>query len=192
MSLDLIIQQLRTYCPLLEGRVAGAADFDTGVESVLAFTDPDTGALAYPSAIVIPGGGDVEPNTDLSGSWQIITESYSVVVEFDATADRRGQAGASQIDAMKFAIFSAILYWRINPDRNAKGFYFAGDNYLTNDRARLFWEFRFGLNVTITDADGFIPRGDPLTEALSIIPVPTPPPIAPQEPAIPIVLDVKA
>ena len=53
MNLDLVIGQVRQYCAPLQGRVGGAADFDTGTEHIVAFTDAK-GALVYPTAVVIP------------------------------------------------------------------------------------------------------------------------------------------
>ncbi len=53
MDISLVIEQLRRYCPELGGRVGGAADFETGVESVIAITDPATGKFVYPAAVMI-------------------------------------------------------------------------------------------------------------------------------------------
>jgi hypothetical protein len=39
MDILRVIEQLRRYCPELGGRVGGAADFETGVESVIAITN---------------------------------------------------------------------------------------------------------------------------------------------------------
>ena len=54
MNISLVIEQLRALCPVLGGRVGGAADFENGVETVITINDPVTGKLAYPSAVVIP------------------------------------------------------------------------------------------------------------------------------------------
>jgi hypothetical protein len=167
MNLDLVINQIKTYCPLLKGRVAGSADFDTGIETVLAITDPGSGRFAYPVAAVYPLEDDATPNTVNTigtGLLQTVTETIGVVVEFGATADRRGQAGVSQVEAMKYALFRALLNWNIDPGRSSLGLYYAGGMLLTFDRARLFWEYRFSFDALITDADGFVPGGDPLTD----------------------------
>jgi hypothetical protein len=171
MDLNLVILQLREFCPLLEGRVAGAADFDTGVETVMAITDPGTGRLAYPSAAVIPLEDDATGNDALDGNYQVVTETIGVIVEFDSTADRRGQAGVSQVEAMKYALFRALLSWRIDPAKSSKGLYYAGGELITFDRARLFWEFRFSFDALISDADGFTPCGDPLVVIEATLPV---------------------
>jgi hypothetical protein len=167
MDISLVIQQIRTYCPALGGRVGGAADFETGIETVIAITDPATGRLAYPSAVVIPLEDDAEPNSlPLGGGLQqIVTETVGVIVEFDATADRRGQSAVSQVEAMKYVLFGALLNWPINPDRTPTGLYYDGGELLTFDRQRLFWMFRFSLAAQISDGDGFQVSGDPLTGA---------------------------
>ena len=169
MDISLVIQQLRQYCPALGGRVGGAADFDTGVESVIAITDPKTGKFAYPAAVVIPREDDAADNDLLDGNTQTVTETVGIIVEFDATADRRGQGGVSQAEAMKYALFGALLNWLIDPNRGARGLYYAGGELLSFDRARLFWMYRMSFDATITDADGFIPRGDPLTNVTETI-----------------------
>jgi hypothetical protein len=163
MDISLVIQQLRRHCPSLGGRVGGAADFDTGVETVIALTDPKTGKYAYPAAVVIPLEDDADPNALLDGSTQTVTETVGVIVAFDAKADRRGQAGASQVDAMKYAIFRALLGWVIDPARGARGLYYAGGELLSFDRARLFWMYRMSSDATVTDGDGWQPQGDPVS-----------------------------
>ena len=191
MNLNTVIQQLRTYCPTLAGRVGGAADFDTGVETVVAMTNPSTGVLAYPSAVVIPLDDDTEGNDLMIGLSQQVTETIGVVVTFDATADRRGQAPVTQVEAMKYELFRALLNFRIQDDRTSLGIFYAGGSLLMFDRARLFWEFRFSHRILITDADGFPTYGDPLEEITSTVPVPVPLPDPPQDPAIPIVFSLE-
>ena len=169
MDISRVIEQLRRYCPELGGRVGGAADFETGVESVIAITDPATGKFVYPAAVVIPLEDEAGSNDLLDGNFQIVTETIGVIVEFDASADRRGQAAVSQVEAMKYAMFQALLSWVIDPERGARGLYYAGGELLTFDRARLFWMYRMSFDATISDADGFVPRGDPLTNITETI-----------------------
>ena len=126
MDISLVIEQLRRYCPELGGRVGGAADFETGVETVIAITDPATGKFVYPAAVVIPLEDEAGSNDLLDGNLQIVTETIGVIVEFDASADRRGQAGVSQVEAMKYALFRALLNWEIDPERGARGLLLRG------------------------------------------------------------------
>ena len=171
MNLDPVIAQLRTYCPLLGGRIGGAADFDTGTEDVIAFTDPATGALAYPAAVVIPLDDEAEDIDPVPGPQlnQTVTERIGVIVEFDSSADRRGQSGADQVQAMKYAVHAALLNWNPSPGQSVNGLRYAGGRLLKMDRARLFWQLDYSLQVLLTDADGFALRGDPLTDALTTV-----------------------
>ena len=169
MDISRVIEQLRRYCPDLGGRVGGAADFENGVETVITINDPKTGKLAYPSAVVIPLEDEPGSNDLLDGNLQEVVETIGVIVMFDASADRRGQAAVSQVEAMKYAMFQALLSWVIDPGRGARGLYYAGGELLTFDRARLFWMYRMSFDATISDADGFIPRGDPLINVTETI-----------------------
>lgn len=165
MNLDLVITQLRAYCSPLGGRVGGAADFSTGTETVIALTDPD-GKLAYPCAVVIPLDDQAEEMDDAQGPQlnQMVTERMGVIVEFDASADRRGQTGVDQVQAMKYALHAAVLNWNPEPARSTNGLRYAGGRLLQLDRARLFWQFDYQLQCLLTDGDGFQLRGDPLTD----------------------------
>ena len=169
MDISLVIEQLRRYCPELGGRVGGAADFETGVETVIAITDPRTGKFAYPCAVVVPLEDEPSGNDLMDGNLQTVVETIGVIVEFNASADRRGQTGVSGVEAMKYRIFSALLGWNIDPNRGARGLYYAGGELLTFDRARLFWMYRMSFEATIGDADGFQPRGDPLVDIVETI-----------------------
>jgi hypothetical protein len=179
MDISLVIEQLRQFCPVLQGRVGGAADFETGVETVIQITDPKTGKFAYPTAVVIPLEDEPGSNDLLDGNIQTVIETIGVIVEFDASADRRGQTAVSQVEAMKYQIFGALLNWNIDPERGARGLYYAGGELLTFDRARLFWMYRMSFDATISDADGFVPGGDPLVNITETIQPDTPVNLAP-------------
>ena len=174
MDISLVIEQLRQFCPALQGRVGGAADFETGVETVIQITDPKTGKFAYPTAVVIPLEDEPGSNDLLDGNIQTVIETIGVIVEFDASADRRGQTAVSQVEAIKYQIFRALLNWNIDPERGARGLYYAGGELLTFDRARLFWMYRMSFDATISDADGFVPGGDPLVNITETIQPDTP------------------
>ena len=189
MNISLVIEQLRAWCPVLGGRVGGAADFENGVETVITINDPATGKLAYPSAVVIPLEDEPGSNDLMDGNVQQVTETIGVIVMFNASADRRGQRAVSQVERMKYALFRALLNWQIDPERGARGLYYAGGELLAFDRARLFWMFRMSFEATISDADGFIPGGDPLTNVTETIqlddPMDVAQPITVQETAVP-------
>ena len=179
MDISLVIEQLRQFCPALQGLVGGAADFETGVETVIQITDPKTCKFAYPTAVVIPLEDEPRSNDLLDGNIQTVIETIGVIVEFDASADRRGQTAVSQVEAIKYQIFRALLNWNIDPERGARGLYYAGGELLTFDRARLFWMYRMSFDATISDADGFVPGGDPLVNITETIQPDTPIDLAP-------------
>ena len=69
-----------------------------GTKDIIAFTDPTTGVLTYPAAVVVPLEDDADQNDTMDGLFQqTVTEKIAVIVEFDATADRRGQAGVDDL-----------------------------------------------------------------------------------------------
>ena len=163
MNLDLVIGQVRQYCAPLQGRVGGAADFDTGTEHIVAFTD-SKGALVYPTAVVIPLDDEATDLDPMSGPNlnQMVTERIGIIVEFDATADRRGQGGVDQVHAMKYALHGALLNWNPDPEHSTSGLRYAGGRLIAYDRARLFWQYDYSIEVQLTDGDGFAISGDPL------------------------------
>ena len=169
MDISLVIEQLRRFCPALGGRVGGAADFENGTETVVTIMDPRTGKLAYPSAVVIPLEDEPGGNDLLDGNLQTVVETVGIIAMLDAAADRRGQTGASGVEALKYQIFGALLGWNIDPARGARGLYYAGGELLTFDRARLFWMYRMSFEATISDGDGFQPSGDPLVDIVETI-----------------------
>ena len=94
---------------------------------------------------------------------------------------------------MKYAIFRALLNWNIDPERGARGLYYAGGELLTFDRARLFWMYRMSFDATISDADGFVPRrrsadehhrNNPADTPVNLAPPMTAEQAAPADPAV--------
>lgn len=156
MDIDAVITHLRANVPVLAGRVAGAADFARSLESQV--------SLTLPAAYVIPLDEDAEPNPPGSGLRQNVTERIGVVVEFANDADRRGQVAATSRDAMRTALWAALLNWRIDPVRAAQGLFYAGGQLRDFDRARLFYQWDFALEITITQDDGWQEPTAPLAE----------------------------
>lgn len=147
MIVDTFIAQLRANAPMLGGRVAGAAEFYAGLKNYNA-------NMVLPAGYVLPLDQDAEENRVLNGLIQIVHKTVGVVIEFPAQADRRGQAPVMNFDEMETEIFASVLGLFIGECRMSKPTYFVGGNYLDLDRARLFWQWRFGLDWQITDADG--------------------------------------
>jgi hypothetical protein len=150
------IEQLRANCPPLGGNVAGAADFQKGLQNY-------NTNMVLPAAYVVPLDQEAETgpnglqNQQMVGLWEIIDKTIGVIVELDATSDRRGQGPAMQYDVIEAALFAAMLNWSPVTCRvpNNQGFYFRGGRFLDLDRARLFYQWEFGLRYQITDEDGW-------------------------------------
>jgi len=175
VNIDGVAAQVRSLCPIFNSNVAGAAAYANGVQ--------DQSWLPLPSAYVIPLGGDADPNESQNGLDQLVHERIGVIVVLETlkiggqvdTADRRGQAAANYLDAVQSAIFKAILNWRpdtnyaavnFDTNREARGFYLVGSGFPQEgafDRARFFWQFVFGLDTFISDADGWVLPSVPLT-----------------------------
>jgi hypothetical protein len=101
----------------------------------------------------------------MTGLVQVVTKRIGVIVEFDASADRRGQDPAMSYDDMEAALFAAVLNWLPEDCRtlNGQGYWFHGGRFLDLDRARLFYQWEFALNWQITDDDGWHEPSVPLT-----------------------------
>ncbi len=156
MNLDAVLMQLRNGVPFLDGRIAGAAAFARGLEASV--------WMEFPSAFVVPLDETAEPNEDMNGLRQLVTVRIGVIVEFSAAADRRGQSPVEQYEAMRSALFGVLLNWRPDTTREARGFWYGGGRLLEFDRARLFYQWEFCLDETVTDADGWQPAVRPLTD----------------------------
>ena len=155
MILETFIAQLRANAPIFQGRVAGAAEFNRGLR------DYNT-SLPMPAAYVLPLNQDAERNDIMNGLIQMVHKGVGIAVELDAQQDRRGQHPVSQFDTIETQIFASVLNLQIGECRMTKGAYFTGAHYLDLDRARLFYQWEFGLDWQITDADGVQPDSFPI------------------------------
>ena len=171
------IDHLRQYCLPFAGRVAGAADFRLGLQNYNA-------NMALPAAYVVPLDQEAEHNANLVGYWQIVHKTIAVVVELDATADRRGQDPTRSYDAIEAAIFSALLDWAPVDCRvpNMQGFQFSGGRFLDLDRARLFYQWEFLLPYQLTEEDGWHDPEPPIDLVGIEVDIYTAPPFAPLPP----------
>lgn len=161
MNLLSVVTQIQTYCTPLGSRVSGAADFATGLETVV--------NMPLPAAFVLPLEDDAQDNEALNGLRQFVTERIGVVLQFDNTVSsdadaRTGFAGIGQVYAMRTALFAAILNWLPPGAMAPRGLAYGGGRMLTFDRARLFWQFEFTLETQITDSDGWQSTSVPLLE----------------------------
>jgi hypothetical protein len=180
MNLDLVISQIRTLVPFFAGNVAGAAAYANGVDAQV--------WLPTPAAYVVPLDGEATPNGEEAGLVQMLTERVNIIVQFDNSADRRGQSVTELYQSTLYAIFRAILNWRPNSsvdnpgvvvrdapgnDVSAKGLYLVSEGLVDFDRARLFYRFTFGLDSMISDSDGWQPFSEPLRAIKGTITSPT-------------------
>lgn len=148
MDLAIVIQHLKTHCPMLGTRVAGAAEYEKALTKDF---------MVAPCAYVIPMADDAEPNEDANGLFQTVTESVSIMLILDNAADRRGQAPLLGVDTAKAAIHKAMLNWRIDPDRAPRGLQYEGGNLVDMNGAKLSWQMTYSQEVQLTELDGFIP-----------------------------------
>jgi hypothetical protein len=152
------ISQLRANAPIFAGRVAGAAEFYAGLKNY-------NTSMALPAAYVLPLGQEADGNQAAGGDLiQIVHKSIGVAVELDATPDRRGQDPAMQFQVIEAQLFASVLNMILMDacPRMSKGVYFQGARYLDLDRARLFYQWEFGLDWQISTADGVQPQSIPL------------------------------
>ena len=171
MNLDLVITALKNRAPFFAGNVAGAAAYARGVS--------DQVWLPTPAAYVVPLEGEASPNDDMGGSnYQRLTERINVIVQFDNSADRRGQTVTELYEPVKYQLLGAILNWRPNSsidnpgivvagqpgiDCSSQGISLVGHGLLDLDLSRLFYRWTFELISMISDADGWQPPSVPLT-----------------------------
>lgn len=145
MQLEPIIQALRARCSAVFGPyVAGAADFKHLEESA---------ALPVPCAFVIPLDDNPGENISSNGIRQMLQDSFAVIVAVSNTADEKGQTGAHSVDAIRAALWSALLGWR--PADRYDGISYQGGQLLHMDRARLWYQFDFAAAMEIETTDGW-------------------------------------
>jgi hypothetical protein len=171
MFMGLMIANLRSNCPVFAGRVAGAGAFNEGLKNFAA-------AMPRPAAYVVPIGQDSAGNQSMVGLYQILQTTMAVIVELDATGDRRGQDPAMGYDEIQTGLFSCLLNWKPVPCAGPRGMYTIGGHFLDLDRARLFYQWEFALDVTLSDQDGADldirdPDWAPLRDIVVSLPEPT-------------------
>lgn len=163
MNIDHVIQQVRTYCPSFQNRVAGAADFAKGLETVV--------NMSLPACYCLMLEETAGENDSMNSLFQQVNERCAIILEIDNSiaggGDRRGQGAVDVVDPLKYEVFSAVLNWRIT-ERATKGMQYDGGRLLDFDRARLWWQLEFSVITTIDSDDGFQPINTPLIEVSAI------------------------
>ncbi len=144
MQLELIIEALRTRCPTLGVRVAGAAEFKNITEA---------SALPLPCAFVVPLDDNPGPSRSANSVRQTLEDGFAVIVAVANTTDERGQKSANDIHTLRAEVWAALLGWR--PTEDYEGIVYDGGNLLTHDRARLWYQFEFSAAMEIGPEDGW-------------------------------------
>lgn len=143
MRLSNVIAAIRTRCPVFEGRVAGAAQFQALTESA---------KMRLPAAYVIPAEDTTAEQKSLTDYWQDVTEGFAVIVVLDNTRDERGQAAVyDAVHDIRAILWKCLLGWQ--PEPSGGPVCYAGAQMLNMDRARLYCQFDFTLRREITEQD---------------------------------------
>lgn len=142
MNLNLIIQELRSHCPVLGKRVVGAAEFLHSSQSA---------HLSLPAAYVVPLDDEVGPAASAQGYRQTLTEGFSVIVALDNREDERGQHAVSTLEQIRAAIWKTLLGW--SPSEAYSPIIYDGGHLVSIDRARLFFAFDFSTQTQIITKD---------------------------------------
>lgn len=95
------IARIKTECPLLKGRVYGAAE--------LAVATPTT--MQPPCAFVIPMSEKADKNTLMNGLSQRVTAQIGVVIAIRNFADTRGEGGHKQLENVRAQLIKALCNW---------------------------------------------------------------------------------
>jgi len=144
LKLDLIIAQMRAFCPTFGERIAGAADFAKVQENT---------ALLSPCAFVIPLDDSPAESMAQNAVRQPIDETFGVVVALDNRSDERGQASGIEIHDVRAELWKALLGWR--PEKRYNGIAYEGGSLMSIDRARLWWRFEFSAGMELNPKDGY-------------------------------------
>lgn len=145
-GVNVVISQLRNYCPSFEGRVAGAAQFKKL---------PETANFSFPAAYVIPLDDSPGERMSLNDVRQPLLESFAVIIALSNVADERGQDSIYSVYyKARQEIWAALLGFQPDPDIY-RGIEYQGSNLLELDRARIWYQFDFGMYREITPEDGW-------------------------------------
>lgn len=154
MNLDTIVAQLQANTTMFL-TIGGAAAYATAV-------DPKAVNVKLPAAFVIANASRAGENLDMNGLQQNVEQVVSIFVVLSNADDRQGQAASASIYDAQTQLRSAILNWRPDFSRGARGFAEGDSQHVEMSRGTVTHVFHFVLQTTITDADGYQPPGDDL------------------------------
>lgn len=153
MKIGPIVLKLRLANTRLENRIGGAA------ELALAMTY----TLQSEMGFVVQMAETANANTVDSGINQKITERFAVIVALKNDSSDKDKMGFIAYDTLfdiRSEIFGAILGWQM-PDAESLVSYAAG-RVVRVDRAYLWYQFEFFVDIRITDDDGVDTGADDL------------------------------
>lgn len=142
MNLDSVITRIRQSCPSFSERVAGAAEF--------AALGPNA-KVGLPAAFVIPLDDQAGEQESMNRYRQKLTDRVAVVVVLDNSADRRGQAAAAGVHALRAELWRALLLWP--PGEEYDGLMYEGGQGLDLNPAHLYYQFEFSAATEISIED---------------------------------------
>lgn len=132
-----IVDQLRRFAPLLQGRVAGAAELLAAQNSA---------NLLVPHAFVVMTGDDPGESRLQKGTLQVIRDTFEVVVALPA-GDARGQKAADEMHDVRRGLFLALVGW--SPADGYEPIEYGGVELISLDRSRAWYRFEFSAEWTL-------------------------------------------
>jgi len=131
MKLTPIVTAMRDRCLFFERRVFGGIDWDVLEEA---------GKLQAPSAYVIVGDDDPEPNKFQSVSAQDVKDQFEVVVVLEAP-DQKSLTRIDQVHDVRALLVLALVGWEPAPEYDP--IEYEGGQLVLINRHRLVYRFSF-------------------------------------------------
>jgi hypothetical protein len=140
MKLESIIEDLRAYCPTLEKRVFGVAEY--------AVVD-ETASADLPCAFVLPLQETTEEPQTFTRYRQSVKFEFAVVLMMGNAADEQGLPAWDLAVELKKEVFQALLGKEIDRDP----IQYEGLSIVDLSRARLIVQLEFSIEFDITDEE---------------------------------------
>lgn len=131
MHITPVIAQVRLYCPMFGGRVAGGMK----LAAIL-----DSSFLSLPAAHILMTGDDPGENESQTNTRQPIVDEFDVLVVVKAD-DERGQSVADFMHDIRAELFRALVGWE--PEPGYEHITYEGGELMSLDRARAVYRFTF-------------------------------------------------
>jgi hypothetical protein len=153
MKLGPVALKLRASNTRFGDRIAGAAEFGSVRNNT----------VNYETLFVIPLTDTVPDNSYDTSINQNIRQGFAVIVALlndTSQADKLGLLAFDKIHDVRAEIWSSILGWEPPESDGVIGY--AGGRLLAINRAWLWWQFDFEIDIRICDEDGFDNESDSL------------------------------